>query len=81
MVPRPRLRATLVRLFQVQIRLLTLVANFAGSSCRQLLITGVGVEKLALGRKQRKFGGQKMPCDPRRSLITHPEAISFSRIL
>jgi len=46
MVPRPRLQATLIRLFQVQIRLLTLVVTFAGSSCRQLLITDVSVEKL-----------------------------------
>jgi hypothetical protein len=41
----------------------------------------VGVEKLAFRLKWPKFGGQEMSCDWRRSLITHPDAISFLRIL
>ena len=44
-----------------------------------LSLTGVGVEKLAFHLKWPKFEGQEMSCDQRRSLISHPDAISFSR--
>jgi hypothetical protein len=44
------------------------------------LKSGVAVEKLTFRLEQPKFGGCKMSCDPRRSLITHPNAILFLRI-
>ena len=47
---------------------------------RQFLITDVAVEKALFCRKPSKFVVCKMSRDPRRSLITNPDAILFSRI-
>jgi hypothetical protein len=51
----------------------------AGSLCfpTHLTLSGVAVEKVPLGRKRSKFAGYKMARDPRRSVITHPDAILF----
>jgi hypothetical protein len=44
---------------------------------RKVVITPVAVEKVQFRRKRSKFGGYKMPWNPRGSLITNPDAILF----
>jgi len=41
------------------------------------VISRVAVEKVQFRRKRSKFGGYKMPWNPRGSLITNPDAILF----
>src|SRR5690349_22460792 len=59
-----------------------LLATALARDCadRTLTKSGVGVEKLPFRINQPKFGGYKMPWNPRRSLIRHPRAILFSPI-
>jgi hypothetical protein len=43
--------------------------------------SGVAVEKLTFRLKEPKFGDRKCPGDPRKSIVGHPDAITFLRIL
>jgi len=52
------------------------ITHNPGSECK-----GVGVEKLGFRSERPNFWGWKMSCDPRGSLIRHPDAILFSRFL
>jgi len=47
----------------------------------QLSKSAVAVEKLGFRSERPNFWGWKMSCDPRGSLIRHPDAILFSRFL
>ena len=43
----------------------------------RLVITGVGVEKVAFGEDSRRFGDRKCSPESRKSLVGHPSAMKF----